>query len=160
MKIIIQRAFTLIELMIVVAIIGILAALAIPAYQSYLTRGQVSEAISLGAGIKTPLADYAGNRSAWPTKLVSPLGTTSLYEISATITGKYSSVTDTIGGIYPNGTIQITMTTGQASAQQLLFTTVDGGTGWACGNTIVPGSSTVATGTTIDPQYLPNACKP
>lgn len=160
MKTILQRGFTLIELMIVVAIIGILAAIAIPAYQDYITRGQVSEAISLGSGVKTPLADYAGNRSAWPTKLVSPLNTASLYEVSATLVGKYSSVTETISGTYPNGTIEVTMTTGQANAQKLLFTTTDGGAAWACGNTIAPGNSTSASGTTIDPRYLPNSCKP
>lgn len=160
MKTILQRGFTLIELMIVVAIIGILAAIAIPAYQDYITRGQVSEAISLGSGVKTPLADYAGNRSAWPTKLVSPLNTASLYEVSATLVGKYSSVTDSISGTYPNGTIEVIMTTGQASAQKLLFTTTDGGTTWACGNTAILGSGVTATGSTINPRYLPNACKP
>ena len=57
----IQQGFTLIELMIVVAIIGILAAVAIPAYQDYTAKAQASEAYTLLAGFKTPLADLAGS---------------------------------------------------------------------------------------------------
>ena len=60
----VQQGFTLIELMIVVAIIGILAAVAIPAYQDYTARAQLSEAITLAGGLKTPIAEaYAQDAS-------------------------------------------------------------------------------------------------
>ncbi|VDY05994.1 protein of unknown function [Thiomonas sp. Bio17B3] len=61
-----QQGFTLIELMIVVAIIGILAAIAIPAYQDYTIRAQVSEGLSLADGAKTALAEYYTNTGAFP----------------------------------------------------------------------------------------------
>ncbi|MCX7513734.1 pilin [Frateuria hangzhouensis] len=62
-----QKGFTLIELMIVVAIIAILAAIAIPAYQDYTIRSQVSEGMSLSDGAKTAVAEYYSNKGTWPT---------------------------------------------------------------------------------------------
>ena len=62
----VQQGFTLIELMIVVAIIGILAAIAIPAYQDYTIRAQVSEGLNLGGGAKTAVAEFYQDRGAWP----------------------------------------------------------------------------------------------
>ena len=61
-----QKGFTLIELMIVVAIIGILASIAIPAYQDYTIRAQISEGLVLSAGAKAALIDYYVNRGDWP----------------------------------------------------------------------------------------------
>ena len=67
MKRSIQKGFTLIELMIVVAIIGILAAVALPAYQDYTARAQVSEAFSLASGQKGAVAEYYSNQGVMPT---------------------------------------------------------------------------------------------
>ena len=64
-----QKGFTLIELMIVVAIIGILAAIAIPAYQDYTIRSQVSEGLTLSADIKAGVAEFMAQTGAWPLDL-------------------------------------------------------------------------------------------
>ena len=158
MKAQLQKGFTLIELMIVVAIIGILAAVAIPAYQDYITRGQVTEAVSLSAGLKSPLSEYGADKNAWPS-LVSPTTTPSTGQMNATLTGKYSTIAGSgVTGTYPAGTVTVTMTTGKASGSVLTLTTANGGSTWACGNVTV-GDAT-GTGTTIDTRYLPNACKP
>ncbi|ENW9867478.1 pilin, partial [Neisseria gonorrhoeae] len=61
-----QKGFTLIELMIVIAIVGILAAVALPAYQDYTARAQVSEAILLAEGQKSAVTEYYLNHGKWP----------------------------------------------------------------------------------------------
>ncbi|AOH36173.1 pilin [Luteimonas sp. JM171] len=143
-----QKGFTLIELMIVVAIIAILAAIAIPAYNDYVTRAQVSEAVSLAGGLKAPLAEYGANEADWP-ELVGPTATATATQIPATLVGEYATISSEIDGTYPAGVITATMTDGRADTQILNFATTDGGATWECG----------ATGTTIESKWLPQACR-
>ena len=67
----VQQGFTLIELMIVVAIIGILAAIALPAYQDYTKRAHVSEGLSLAAAAKTAVTEFYSTNNTWPTNNTS-----------------------------------------------------------------------------------------
>src|ERR1700676_1276688 len=88
-----QKGFTLIELMIVVAIIGILAAIAIPAYQNYTIRAQVTEGLTLADGWKTEIAEYYANTGNWPASIGNLTGT-------CCSVGKYeSSITVSTGSI-------------------------------------------------------------
>jgi type IV pilus assembly protein PilA len=138
-----QKGFTLIELMIVVAIIGILAAVAIPAYQDYIARSQVSEAVSLTAGGKTPLAEFLGDKGVWPSTAAMVMGNTA---------GKYvSDITITFGG-GANTSLSLTATmksagvNAQITNATLILESADGKQ-WQC------------SGGTIASKYRPLACR-
>ena len=140
-----QKGFTLIELMIVVAIIGILAAVAIPAYQDYTARAQVSEAAELLSGGKTPYAEWFSDKGIWPTSSSSVMGNT---------IGKYvrGIVQNTAAGT--SGVLTLTATmrntaSNLVSAKTLQLKTADGGKTWSC-------SSSAAT---ILGKYRPAACR-
>lgn len=139
-----QKGFTLIELMIVVAIIGILAAVAIPAYSDYTARAQISEAMSLTAGTKTGIVEYIADNGALPVAVTS---------IGGTDTGKYVS-TITLSGTVPNVTISATMK-GVGSVNTKItnsvfaIQTADNGKTWNCD----------AAPTSIASSLLPGTCK-
>lgn len=141
----VQQGFTLIELMIVVAIIGILAAVAIPAYQDYTIRAQVSEGMSLAAGAKTAVAEFYTQRGTYPTN-----NTEAGLSAPASIAGTYvSGVTVDDGLITVDYGINVNQTIAGDTLEVSPITSA-GAVSWNC----KPGSSSP-----VDPKYLPTDCR-
>ncbi len=141
-----QKGFTLIELMIVVAIIAILAAIAIPAYQDYIIRSQVSEGSTLADGAKTAVAEFYSNKGIMP----SNNGSAGLAS-AASITGSYVKSVAVASG-------KITATFSKASPQKA-NTAIDGATLVLSPVTSTGSTSWTCTGGTVSQKYLPSSCR-
>ena len=146
-----QKGFTLIELMIVVAIIGILAAVAIPAYQDYTARAQVTEAVELLSGGKTPMAEYYADKCQWPLTAGSVMGN---------LKGKYTSVVaigGTSGGTLTlEATMKPTGVNANIVSKTITLQTQDGGKVWDC--SLTQAATGGAPGSIIA-KYRPAACR-
>tara|TARA_B100001971_G_C17746007_1_gene313072 strand:+ start:13 stop:483 length:471 start_codon:yes stop_codon:yes gene_type:complete len=153
----IQSGFTLIELMIVVAIIGILAAIAIPQYQNYTARAQASEALSLASGGKVALAEYFNTNGDFPVD-----NTTARMSAAGDIEGKYVetvTVSADNASTPKTGTLTVLF---RSTAHKLLaggsmaLTGTDNGgsVSWACS------SVTDSTEGNALTAYLPSSCAP
>lgn len=141
----ISAGFTLIELMIVVAIIAVLAAIAIPAYQDYLVRTQVTEGMSLASGAKAAVWDFVSNTGRFP-----PNNESAGLAKSTSITGSYVSSVDVT-----NGAIKVLFQAPKANShisaasKYLVLSPISqaGSIIWAC------------TPSTLDGKYLPTSCR-
>ena len=159
-----QAGFTLIELMIVVAIIGILAAIAIPAYQDYTIRSQVTEGATLADGVKVAMEDYYAQHGSWPTSLTASDAALGL-NFTGAMTGQYVSAVATPG----NGEVVVTFGN-RANAKIAAFNFAvyaaldgNGDTVWICGKQALPTGATTVGGTaaltTITTKYMPRNCQ-
>jgi type IV pilus assembly protein PilA len=145
-----HKGFTLIELMIVVAIIGILAAIAIPAYQDYIARSQASEALQLLGGAKAPMAEFYGDKGVWPAGPGSVMGTLSGKYISSIYYTSGSPSSPTSLSLSIEALFKGTGTSTLVQNRTLVLVTTNGGRIWRCQ---VGGASPV------QQKYLPAACK-
>ncbi|HEZ6770955.1 TPA: pilin [Neisseria meningitidis] len=158
-----QKGFTLIELMIVIAIVGILAAVALPAYQDYTARAQVSEAILLAEGQKSAVTEYYLNHGEWPANN-SSAGVASASDIK----GKYvQSVT------VANGVVTAEMKSDGVNNEikgkklSLWAKRQNGSVKWFCGLPVERADTATATATDvaaangkqIDTKHLPSTCR-
>ena len=138
-----SNGFTLIELMIVVAIIGILASVALPAYQDYMARSQVSEAVSLLSGAKTPLSEYIYDKGAAP-------DAATFNDLVPVRQGKYVEsmvLAGTISNLVLTATMKPTQVSPAIQGRTITLTTTDMGKSWLCG------------AGTVSPRFLPSACR-
>lgn len=148
-----QQGFTLIELMIVIAIVGILAAIALPAYQDYTVRARLSEALAVAAEGKTSISEFSASRGALP-------GTALSAGISLTGFGATSYVaSQAFTGSGQTGVYQITLAAnpqlGAASGLVIELAATrepNGRVTWICG-------SNPTTGTTVPAKFLPGSCR-
>jgi type IV pilus assembly protein PilA len=160
----IQKGFTLIELMIVVAIIGILAAIAIPAYQDYTIRAQVTEGLNLMSDMKAGVAEWYAQEGSWPTSLVQIGVSGGATDKSGKYVERIELNTGTLTAFYG---LQANSKINGSSLSLRPLVNANGDVVWVCGQRVAPTgaadpSGTAAAGsanTSLAGRYLPASCR-
>lgn len=152
-----QKGFTLIELMIVVAIIGILAAIAIPAYQDYTIRAKVTEALSLASSAKATVAENSANGAADLALGVTPMGTgTASTGVTAT------AATPIVAALSAAPTSGVITVTGTDAIKGVILTLTPTSAGAAIAAGAAPGAPiewTCNVNTADNAKYVPSNCR-
>jgi type IV pilus assembly protein PilA len=156
-----QSGFTLIELMIVVAIIGILAAVALPAYQDYVVRARVTEGLSLAAGAKTAVTENASNGSPFAGGWTAPAATKNVNSVAIDPTNGF--VTITYGAPVANNTPTLVLSPLTGAAPGAVITAgsppTAGSIKWVCRTTGSTTTFTTATTGTLPAKFAPAECR-
>ena len=142
-----NKGFNLVELMVVVAIIGVIASIALPAFQGYLARAQVNEAVILTGGIKAPITAYFQNVGAVP----------SIKDVNGISSGKYVHAITIIdlgtNGLIIEATMKHLGVNSKIQGKIFGLESNDGGTSWLCGDLATHTANNLAL------KYLPSSCK-
>ncbi|WP_269635728.1 pilin [Polaromonas glacialis] len=154
----VQKGFTLIELMIVVAIIGILAAVALPAYQDYTVRAKVTEGLSLASSAKTAVSENAANGSPFASGWTAPTATAAVSGLAVSSSNGEITISYTTKVAASGSNTLVLAPRDGANALAQGTPPTSGSINWYCNSAGTTGASNGSAGT-LAAKYVPSECR-